>query len=68
MLICSAHDTHAELALQACAAGPLGGNGIQDAAGYNLHWIWHVMRSQPVEVTALEYDGQLPASIERFGD
>ncbi len=38
-------------------AGPYGRNGILDAAGYNLHWIWHVMRSQPVEVTATGYDG-----------
>ena len=38
--------------------GPLGRNGILDAAGYNLHWIWHVMRSQPVEIEAMGYDGQ----------
>ncbi len=37
--------------------GPSGRNGILDAAGYNLHWIWHVMRSQPVEVTATGYEG-----------
>jgi predicted dehydrogenase len=37
--------------------GPYGRNGILDAAGYNLHWIWHVMRSQPVEVTATGYEG-----------
>ena len=34
------------------------GNGILDNAGYNLHWIWHVMRSQPVEVYAMGLDGQ----------
>lgn len=38
--------------------GPSGRNGILDAAGYNLHWIWHVMRSQPVEVTATGYAGE----------
>ena len=37
--------------------GPYGRNGTLDAAGYNLHWIWHVMRSQPVEVTATGYEG-----------
>ena len=40
--------------------GPYGRNGILDAAGYNLHWIWHVMRSQPVEVTATGYEGVHP--------
>jgi predicted dehydrogenase len=38
--------------------GPYGRNGILDAAGYNLHWIWHVMRSQPVEVYAMGFDGR----------
>lgn len=38
--------------------GPYGRNGILDAAGYNLHWIWHVMRSQPIEVTATGYKGE----------
>ena len=37
--------------------GPYGRIGILDAAGYNLHWIWHVMHSQPVEVTATGYEG-----------
>jgi len=27
-------------------------------AGYNLHWLWHVMRSQPVEVSAIGLDGR----------
>ena len=35
---------------------PYGRNGILDLAGYNLHWIWHVMRSQPVEVVAMGLD------------
>ena len=35
---------------------PYAANGILDLAGYNLHWIWHVMRSQPVEVTAFGLD------------
>ena len=30
--------------------GPYGRDGILDNSGYNLHWIWHVMRSQPVEI------------------
>ncbi len=38
--------------------GPYGRNGILDNAGYNLHWIWHVMRSQPVEVYALGFEGR----------
>ena len=38
--------------------GPHGTNGILDASGYNLHWIWHVMRSQPVEVQAMGFGGQ----------
>ena len=38
--------------------GPYGRNGILDGAGYNLHWIWHVMRSQPVEVYAMGFDGR----------
>ena len=36
--------------------GPYGRDGILDGAGYNLHWIWHVMRSQPVEVYAMGFD------------
>lgn len=36
---------------------PYARNGILDMAGYNLHWIWHVMRSQPVEVTAIGLNG-----------
>ena len=35
---------------------PYAADGILDLAGYNLHWIWHVMRSQPVEVTAFGLD------------
>ena len=38
--------------------GPYGTNGILDAAGYNLHWIWHVMRSQPIEIYAAGFDGK----------
>ena len=38
--------------------GPYGRDGILDNSGYNLHWIWHVMRSQPVEILAMGYDGQ----------
>ena len=38
--------------------GPYGREGILDNSGYNLHWIWHVMRSQPVEVYAMGFDGQ----------
>ena len=38
--------------------GPYDRNGILDAAGYNLHWIWHVMRSQPVEVFAMGFGGK----------
>ncbi len=37
---------------------PYAANGILDLAGYNLHWIWHVVRSQPVEVMAMGYGGQ----------
>ena len=37
---------------------PYAANGILDLAGYNLHFIWHVMRSQPVEVTAMGLDGR----------
>ena len=38
--------------------GPYGRDGILDNSGYNLYWIWHVMRSQPVEILAMGYDGQ----------
>ena len=38
--------------------GPYGRDGILDNSGYNLHWIWHVMRSQPVEVYAQGFDGK----------
>ena len=38
--------------------GPYGPYGILDNSGYNLHWIWHVMRSQPVEVYAMGFDGR----------
>ena len=37
---------------------PYGKGGLLDTAGYNLHWTWHVMRSQPVEVSAVGMDGQ----------
>ena len=37
---------------------PYAANGILDLAGYNLHFIWHVMRSQPVEVTAMGLDSE----------
>ena len=39
-------------------AGPYGSGGILDNSGYNLHWIWHVMRSQPIEVYAQGFDGK----------
>ena len=39
------------------SSDPYAANGILDLAGYNLHFIWHVMRSQPVEVTAMGLDG-----------
>lgn len=39
------------------SSDPYAANGILDLAGYNLHWIWHVMRSQPVEVSAFGLDG-----------
>lgn len=51
--------------------GPYGRNGILDGAGYNLHWIWHVMRSQPVEVYALGFDGRptnLSTIVIRFAN
>ena len=38
--------------------GPYGRDGILDNAGYNLHWIWHVMRSHPIEVYATGFDGR----------
>ena len=38
--------------------GPYGRSGLLDTAGYNLHWIWYVMRSQPVEVFAMGYEGR----------
>ena len=37
--------------------GVYGRDGILDNSGYNLHWIWHVMRSQPIEVYAMGLDG-----------
>ena len=30
--------------------------GLLGTAGYNLHWLWHVMRSQPTEIYAMGYD------------
>ena len=38
--------------------GPHGRSGLLDNAGYNIHWIWHVMRSHPVEVYAMGYGGR----------
>ena len=35
--------------------GPFHYWGLLGTAGYNLHWIWHVMRSNPVEVYAMGY-------------
>lgn len=37
---------------------PYGRNGILDNAGYSLYWLWHVMRSQPVELYAMGVDKQ----------
>lgn len=37
--------------------GPYDRGGLLDNAGYNLYWIWHVMRSQPVEVWATGLGG-----------
>ena len=42
--------------------GPYGRVGILETSGYNLHWIWHVMRSQPVEVYAQGFDGKVTNS------
>ncbi len=38
--------------------GPYGRDGMLDNTGYNLYWIWHVMRSQPVEVSAMGFEGR----------
>ncbi len=38
--------------------GPYDRGGLLDNAGYNLYWIWHVMRSQPVEVQAIGLGGR----------
>jgi len=38
--------------------GPLLYWGLLGTAGYNLHWLWHVMRSQPTEVYAMGYGGK----------
>ncbi len=38
--------------------GPYDRGGLLDNAGYNLYWIWHVMRSQPVEVQATGLGGR----------
>lgn len=38
--------------------GPYGADGVFDNGGYALHWIWHVMRSQPVEIYAMGYGGK----------
>jgi predicted dehydrogenase len=58
LFVCRLPSTYYENARPNDPDGPLGRNGILDAAGYNLHWIWHVMRSQPVEIMAMGYDGQ----------
>lgn len=42
--------------------GPYGSNGILDNSGYNLHWIWHVMRSQPIEVYAQGFNDEVTNS------
>ena len=41
---------------------PYSKEGLLDNAGYNLHWIWHVMRSQPVEVYAMGLGGGLSST------
>ena len=38
--------------------GPYGADGVFDNGGYALYWIWHVMRSQPVEIYAMGYGGK----------
>ena len=38
--------------------GPYAQGGILEQSGYNLYWIWHVMRSQPVEVHAVGFGGK----------
>lgn len=40
------------------SSDPYGRGGLLDTAGYNLHWIWYVMRSQPVEIYAQGMDGK----------
>ena len=39
------------------SADPYGRGGLLDNSGYSLHWIWHVMRSQPVEIYGVGMDG-----------
>lgn len=58
VFLCRLSSTRYENARPDDPDGPLGHNGILDAAGYNLHWIWHVMRSQPVEIMAMGYEGR----------
>ncbi len=58
LFLCRLSSTRYENAKPNDPEGPLGCNGVLDAAGYNLHWIWHVMRSQPVEINAMGYGGE----------
>ncbi len=58
LFLCRLSSTRYENATPNDPDGPLGRNGVLDAAGYNLHWIWHVMRSQPVEINAMGYGGK----------
>ena len=37
---------------------PYSRGGILENGGYNLHWTWHVVRSQPVEVSATGFGGR----------
>lgn len=41
---------------------PYAKEGLLDNAGYNLHWIWHVMRSQPIEIYAMGLDGGISST------
>ena len=58
LFTCRLPSTYYENAQPNDPDGPYGRNGILDTSGYNLHWIWHVMRSQPVEVFAMGFDGK----------
>ena len=37
---------------------PYSRGGILENGGYNLHWTWHVVRSQPIEVSATGFGGR----------